>query len=472
MPLADKNTEIAIIGAGFSGLMTAVNLVKNAVSPLTIHLLNDNYDFGKGPAYSTNSIKHVLNVPAAKMSCLADEPDHFLDWAHRLPKYREQDREVLGKAFLPRMEFGQYLLETWQDALANKRADTIVNVVNGKAIDIEKALNKHFVKTSLNNTIAADYIVLATGNEAPQNPVIENNAFYASPDYFANPWQEAGVKGFDPQKDILILGNGLTMVDTVISIMDNGFKGTIHTISSKGFAVMPHRFNFFPYQGLVNELNGTHSLSEIFSLINKHIRLLAKLGISGEPVIDSLRPLTHDIWQNLSEEDKKRFMQTLVPRWYKLRHRMAGHIYDYLVKLQLEGRLIANKGKMIDAAEDGNGIKATIQRKNEKQPATLHVARIINCTGPDPDISRSANPLLQNLLAKGMIQPDSLKIGMEVTDKWTLINAKGEEEPNLYTLGINLRGKYWESTAVPELKVQAHKLANEILARIQVLQLV
>ncbi|MFK4980038.1 hypothetical protein ACI39V_28150, partial [Klebsiella pneumoniae] len=61
-------------------------------------------------------------------------------------------------------------------------------------------------------------------------------------------------------------------------------------------------------------------------------------------------------------------MRSVMPRWNKLRHRMAGHIYDYITKLQLLGRLTAYKGKLIDAVEDAAGVKATILKKNEKSP--------------------------------------------------------------------------------------------------------
>ena len=46
------------------------------------------------------------------------------------------------------------------------------------------------------------------------------------------------------------------------------------------------------------------------------------------------------------------------------------------------------------------------------------------------------------------------------------------EDEKLYTLGVNLRGKYWESTAVPELRVQAEKLAKQVLASINTPQMV
>jgi uncharacterized NAD(P)/FAD-binding protein YdhS len=467
----NNNTEIAIVGVGFSGLMTAIHLLKNVEAPLTLHLINDTYDFGKGPAYSTKSIKHLLNVPTAKMSCFKDKPDHFLEWAHSLPKYMGHTRDLLGRSFLPRQEFGQYLMDTWQKTLAAKRKDSIVNTITSQVTEISKKANKYLIHTNTSNTITVDYTILSIGHETPQNLPIENMAFYSSPLYIGNPWLEAAVRNIDPHQDILILGNGLTMVDTILSVMDSGYSGKIHTISPQGFAVLPHRFNYLPYEALTKEIKAPYELNELFALISKHVRLVGRLGYSPDPVIDSLRPMTQEMWAGLSEDDQRRFMRSVMPIWNKLRHRMAGHIYDYITGLRLKGQLLTCKGRFLNATENGKSITATILRKGDNTPLAISVGRMINCTGPDPDITRSANPLLRSLIAKGMIQPDKLKIGLAATDRWTLMGADGKEDERLYTLGVNLRGKYWESTAVPELRVQAEKLAKQVLTGINTPQM-
>ena len=470
--LQNNNTEIAIIGVGFSGLMTAIHLIKNADGPLTLHLINDTYDFGKGPAYSTRSIKHLLNVPTAKMSCLREEPEHFLNWAGSLSKYREISRELLGRSFLPRQEFGQYLMDTWQKTLATKRSDSVVEIVKAQVTDINKAAKKYLIQTNTNKTITVDYTILSIGHETPQNLPIENMDFYSSHLYFGNPWVEAAVKDIDAQQDILILGNGLTMADTILSVMDSGYNGKIHTISPKGFAVLPHRFNYLPYEALTKEIKAPYELNDLFALIGKHVRLVGRLGYSPDPVIDSLRPMTQEIWAGLSDTDQRRFVRSVMPIWNKLRHRMAGHIYDYITGLRLQGRLLPYKGKLLNATDMGNSVTATLLRKDDKSPLVISVGRIINCTGPDPDITRSDNPLLRSLISKGMIKADKLRIGLEATDRWTLVGADDMEDEKLYTLGVNLRGKYWESTAVPELRVQAEKLAKQVLASINTPQMV
>jgi uncharacterized NAD(P)/FAD-binding protein YdhS len=62
-----------------------------------------------------------------------------------------------------------------------------------------------------------------------------------------------------------------------------------------------------------------------------------------------------------------------------------------------------------------------------------------------------------------MIVPDSQRIGMDVTDSWVVKTSEGKENKGLYTIGGNLRGLLWETTAVPELKNQTAQLAKKIL---------
>lgn len=462
-----KTIEIAIVGAGFSGLMTAYHLIREASSPIDIHIINPIHTFGRGAAYSTQALRHLLNVPAAKMSALYDDPAHFLNWIHQHPQYKAVNKDTLGKTFLPRKLFGDYFNALWEEALKNKRADTKVEFVHDSAVDIEQKHGSYTVKLKSNNTISADYVILATGNESPGDPPIAHPAFYRSNAYIKNPWLTDVKSHLNPGQDILILGNGLTMVDIVISIKSAGYTGQIHTVSPSGFAVLPHRHNHLEYPDFVKELQEPYTLNDIRAKFKKHRRMLHSVGLSVEPLVDSLRPLTHKIWGTLSTEDKKTFIKDLRTPWGKVRHRLAPQLFDYIQNLRLKNELLIHKGRLIDITEDANGIDVSYQSKRTGKTENLHVGLVVNCTGPHIDITKSEDPLLQALVTKGMIQPDSLRIGMDVTDQWLLKNAEGKENPNLYTIGGNLRGLLWETTAIPELRTQAAQLAKRILSEVK-----
>ena len=67
---------IAIIGGGVSGVLTAYHLIREHVHARIV-IVDPRPNLGLGLAYSTPSLRHLLNVPAGKISALPDDPDHF-----------------------------------------------------------------------------------------------------------------------------------------------------------------------------------------------------------------------------------------------------------------------------------------------------------------------------------------------------------------------------------------------------------
>ena len=90
-----------------------------------------------------------------------------------------------------------------------------------------------------------DVCVIATGNQIPKNPRITNSVFYQSSNYFQNPWIKDSVINLKTELPVLIVGNGLTMVDTIIGLKEQNFKGEIYSISPNGF--IPNQLGFSDY---------------------------------------------------------------------------------------------------------------------------------------------------------------------------------------------------------------------------------
>ena len=99
----EPGTTIAIIGGGVSGTLTALHLVRQG-TPARVILIDQRPDFGLGQAYSTPSLRHLLNVPAGTISALPNLPDHFLTWLRE-----HHDPMATEKTFAPRAVFGRYL---------------------------------------------------------------------------------------------------------------------------------------------------------------------------------------------------------------------------------------------------------------------------------------------------------------------------------------------------------------------------
>ncbi|WP_421577832.1 FAD/NAD(P)-binding protein, partial [Shinella sp. M31] len=72
-----QETDVAVIGSGFSAVALALNLVELAPPTARISLVGAREAQGRGIAYATTADCHRLNVPAGRMSLFADRPDHF-----------------------------------------------------------------------------------------------------------------------------------------------------------------------------------------------------------------------------------------------------------------------------------------------------------------------------------------------------------------------------------------------------------
>ena len=96
--------HIAIIGGGFSGTMTAVNLARLSTRPLRIYVVNSGHPAGRGVAYGTKRAEHLLNVAARNMSAFPDHPNHFLDWLRTRSEYVELPDVVLREVFVLRRD--------------------------------------------------------------------------------------------------------------------------------------------------------------------------------------------------------------------------------------------------------------------------------------------------------------------------------------------------------------------------------
>lgn len=460
--------KIAIIGGGFSGTMIGVHLIEKASTPLEIKIINETEVLNTGIAYNPYSKRALLNVVSSRMSAFASDPEHFLNWLMQQDHFRDKDRTLIANSFLPRYLYGEYLKDIWNHALKRAGEKNIhVDVISSAVMDLTLLKDSIDIELRDQSRLSANYTVIASGNHLPGNPKIKSSFFSSSQHYFQNPWDIRSVSGIGSKEPVLIIGNGLTMVDTVIGLQENGFQGQIVSISPNGFNILPHRHNGLSYTKLVEEIEEKTGLFELVKLFNKHMKLIREYGLSAEPLIDSLRPLTQTIWKRLTIDEKKIFMSRLRHLWGVARHRIPLHIHDKLQQLRIEGRLHIVSGKLIDIVENEGNIMAWFYDKKQKQSVQLAVSRVINCTGPETDLLKLKDNYLKNALLKGILCQDELKLGINADpNTFEALNSAGNLQSGLYVMGSNLKGVLWESTAVSELRVQAEQIAGDISGKI------
>ena len=82
------------------------------------------------------------------------------------------------------------------------------------------------------------------------------------------------------------------------------------------------------------------------------------------------------------------------------------------------------------------------------------------------DIERIPSPLVRLLLQDGTLRPDALGIGLDVTPEGAAIDRQGHISKALYAVGPITRGIFWESTAVPDIRLHCEALAEHLMAAI------
>lgn len=94
--------------------------------------------------------------------------------------------------------------------------------------------------------------------------------------------------------------------------------------------------------------------------------------------------------------------------------------------------------------------------------------RVINCSGPGCDYDRITHPLIRRLLDRGDVQPDALRLGLDISASCALKNGRGEIWPRLFAVGPVTKPLFWEITSVPDIRQQCEALAVQIARKLHV----
>jgi uncharacterized NAD(P)/FAD-binding protein YdhS len=456
----DKPFQIAIIGGGFCGLLTTVRLLQLFQNSIHIHLINKGCKLAKGIAYEPHSPDLLLNVPNKKMSAFPEDPDHFLTWLNKHPLYQQNCKSDLGMCFSSRKIYGEYLTCIWENAIQAKHDQATVSLYDEYADDIieDEDLLKIYLRG--HKYLTVDAAVLAVGNMPPIFPRHLPLSFIKSGKYFNDPWKDECIKQLNPETNVLVVGNGLTMVDTVIGLFNENFSGTVHSISPHGYRLQPWKELKEAYTGIdVAGISVPIRLLDLLKLLNKHRKKADLLNQSFYPVIDALRPMTQAIWKSFTKKEKRQFLKYLNSFWNSARHRLPISIYKYVEGLRNNKRLITHTGYILNAVESNDNITVTIFSGGKVK--YLKVQRIVNCTGPGTNIKHTENILLKNIEKRGLICRGHIGLGILVNPKNNnVIKKTKSDSKNIFAIGGLLKGSLWETTAVPELGTQAYLLAK------------
>jgi len=466
-PASPDARVVAIVGGGFTGLMALANLLRfgnDSAMPLHIVLIDRQPAMGEGIAYRTNDARHLLNVPAGRMSAWPDLPESFLNYA------RTKNPSAGPYDFLPRKIYGQYVRDTMLD-LAEAAGNHLSAAVVHDEVELlaPSASSGWTIETATGRYIHADLAILAVGHRPPDDP-LKNGWIGPRTRLVTDPWASLVLSQIGPDEPVLLIGSGLTAVDVILTLSRPDRVAPIIAISRRGLMPMPHLREpkaAAELPALVDDLlDGDRTLTtrRLVSMLRRHMAAACESGVEWQQVIDGLRPELSRLWKRLGVDERSRFLRHMRPFWEVHRHRMAPAVADTIDRLRNAKLLEVAAGALVAASADSDGIGVTFSRRGTSATRTERVSWVVNCTGPGVHNRHATHPFLRPLLNDGTLSNDELSLGLLTDDTGRALDASGNVHQDLLVAGTLRKATLWESTAVPELRQQAQTAARTALA--------
>jgi uncharacterized NAD(P)/FAD-binding protein YdhS len=448
---------IAVVGGGASGALATVYLLREAAGrgvPLRVALIDRHGRHGLGRAYSTTHPSHLLNSPAAAMSAVAGDPGHLARWA--------AGAGLPHDGFLPRSAYGRYLTGLLTAAERSAQPAARVSRVTAQVVAIRRGGHARALRLHLaaDGRIDADAVVLATGNlpPAPPCPVPPGHR------YIADPWEPGALEAVADGSPVAILGTGLTMLDVAIALTGEHPGMAVHAISRHALLPREHHWpRAAAAASAMPAIRAAAGIPRLAGLIREIRASAAAYPGHWQDVVDALRPQIPRLWEQLPEQDKRLFLRHFARYWEVHRHRVPPDTARRAAALTSAGRLTVHRGHVTAASGQRGGVRVRIDHGGSS--AELAAGWLINCTGPAADITTTADPLLRHLLDSGLARPDPLRLGLDTDARGALRDAGGRPASDIVALGPLLRGRWYETTAIPEIRDQAAALARCLLTR-------
>lgn len=448
--MTSSPSVIAVIGAGFSGVMTALHLLRRSRS-VKVVLVERRSPIGLGAAYATDDPAHRLNVRAGNMSAWPDRPDDFVDWL------AGQDRDVGPGGFATRGDYGRYLQGLLTAMASGPDAAGRLVITPDEITAMTRSGRGWTLTCGMGRAFEADAVVLALGNPPPCPPAAIGADLAASSAYVGDPWRwDPGAlpPGDDP---ILLLGTGLTMIDAALSLARTAPGRPLVALSRRGLTPREHEGAppSPPPAPPPDTLTPTAALAWLRTAAARH---------GWRTAIDAARPATQALWRGWTLKQRAAFLRHARAFWDVHRHRLSPQVAALASRMRAGGELTILAGKLERAALLGDqGVDVTWRPRGTRETRRLRAALVINCTGPSSDVERSAEPLIAALASQGLIRADPLRLGVDADADHRVFDARGQAQATLLAVGPITRGALWEIAAVPDIRVQAAEAAAVVL---------
>ncbi|MHC2295802.1 FAD/NAD(P)-binding protein [Rhizobium mongolense] len=355
---ADHLARIAIIGRGFTGIMTAIALFKRVDRPFHLVMFDPRakIDISEGISQPAST---VLTSRVRDLSVDPMLPDDFRRWLETDDTWRDRltsDPADLEHAFVPGDIFSAYVYKRFSEALTH-RPDVIVRFGSDAVTAIDRHPGGGYSVCLGGQRTRFDAVFLATGYGMREN---------------------TDVAPAGGAQSAVVIGGGIHAVDRALGLLADAKISHVTLISESGF--LPQSHAPAAAGAVVTDQPMPGTLRGAFRFLREAASKADLEGTGWQGIMNGFRSRARDLWAGLSPQERARFKRHVKAIYDSHRNRLPPEHYQRLHHAIASGAITVRKGKVDRIAT--NGVLFSAPAGLEVLPADLTIDCASGRPGP------------------------------------------------------------------------------------------
>ncbi len=434
--------DLLIIGDGFSAAVALIHLLRQGIDAQSMTILGRHFP-GRGNAYGCTSPAFRLNVREDLPIIFSEDPLHFARWAKE--HIKDPEAKTSAGYFYRRSNFGAYM-----NHLVNHQLDVkTLNHIQGEAKRITGSNDRWRVELKTRERIDAKAIILATGNATPTWPCpvrIEENSSHLT--MTENPWPGDYLHQISAKDHVLLLGGGLTALDAINGLVEQGHQGQVSVISPRAL--------FPPSQApwaRSKQPQWPHPITpaRLVRFMRSYLPNTPADQSEWQCAWEELRPDLNRIWQEFNAHQRRILMKRFGWLWNLYRFRASPQTIAAFYQLRDQQQIEFRCGRAKEIVMRAGAIHVILNHGE-----VVRGQHLINCTGVARDL------LLDQLTHDAIASPDALTSSIAVNPQLAVLDPKGKPYQSLWMIGPATMGSLGDVIAASAIAKQAEQLAKAI----------
>lgn len=482
---------IVIVGAGFAGSATLIHTLlriaddDKITKPVEIVMLERKPEqlhgglaYGKAPAYAD----HNLNIGAKRVNPFAAGkiPAGFPTFMEYLQARESERPELEMPCNPPRQMFGDYIQHLVGLAVEKAGSKAHVETHFKDAIDIRETAKGARILLSDGSHMDASHVVLATGFQEALAPKFARAA-EKSGHFLAAPYSTDANRFFGnvlnkPKSDVLIIGTGLTAMDVAGRLLKSGFKGKITMMSRRALMHKPYAPTpvseykekrlrgeprpeaELPFTKEPPKFLRARTAKGLGAAVLREFSELSGQGFTSEEILNYWERFVPAVAKKIPHADLAGLLAANDVLITTARVGVTPDIGQTIGQAVESGQLTISSGSIHDVQQRGNKMvcqytpgdgsvsitlgtvfNAQAQRKQEAVHDFV-ISAMGNTVSYDPRTTEIRHPLWKNLIENGKARPHWTKVGVAVTDNFSMVGRHGRISDHVSVIGVPVAG--------------------------------